>query len=102
MVVGKNILEVTEEEGLRWFGHVKRMPRNRLPRRILEGEPEGTRRKGRPKERRMDEVRRSSVTIHGLTEQNTRARVTWRNFFFCACVTFSLDCLIPLQPLLLF
>jgi hypothetical protein len=28
--VGKNILEVTEEKRLRWFGHVKRMPGNRL------------------------------------------------------------------------
>jgi hypothetical protein len=31
MEVRKNILEVTEEKRLRWFGHVKRMPGNRLP-----------------------------------------------------------------------
>jgi hypothetical protein len=42
MVVGKNILEVIEEKRLRWFGHVKRMPGNRLPLKILEWEPEGT------------------------------------------------------------
>jgi hypothetical protein len=30
MEVGKNILEVIEEKRLRWFGHVKRMPGNRL------------------------------------------------------------------------
>jgi hypothetical protein len=34
MEVEKNILEVTEEKRLRWFGHVKRMPGNRLPRKI--------------------------------------------------------------------
>jgi hypothetical protein len=28
MEVGKNSLEVTEEKRLRWFGHVKRTPRN--------------------------------------------------------------------------
>jgi hypothetical protein len=28
MEVRKNILEVTEEKRLRWFGHVKRMPGN--------------------------------------------------------------------------
>jgi hypothetical protein len=36
MEVGKNILEVIEEKWLRWFGHVKRMPGNRLPLTILE------------------------------------------------------------------
>jgi hypothetical protein len=42
MKVGKNILEVIEEKWLRWFGHVKRMPGNRLSLKILEWEPEGT------------------------------------------------------------
>jgi hypothetical protein len=35
----KNILEVIEEKRLRWFGHVMRMPGNRLPLKILEWEP---------------------------------------------------------------
>jgi hypothetical protein len=73
MEVGKKILEVTEEKRLRWFGHVKRMPGNRLLRKIVEWEPEGTRRRGRPKERWIDGVRRS-MTNHGLTEEDTRAR----------------------------
>jgi hypothetical protein len=51
MEVRKNILEVIEEKRLRWFGHVKRIPGNRLPPKVLEWEPEGTRRRGRPKER---------------------------------------------------
>jgi hypothetical protein len=73
MEVGKNILEVTEEKRLRWFGHVKRMPGNRLTLKILEWEPEGTRRRERPKERWIDGVRRS-MTNHGLTEEDTRDR----------------------------
>jgi hypothetical protein len=64
MEVGKNILEVIQEKRLRWFGHVKRMPGNRLPLKILEWEPEGTRRRGRPKERWIYGVRRS-MTNHG-------------------------------------
>jgi hypothetical protein len=36
MEVGKNILEVIEEKRLRWFGHVMRMPGNRLPPKVLE------------------------------------------------------------------
>jgi hypothetical protein len=78
MEVGKNILEVTEEKRLRWFGHVKRMPGNRLPLKILEWEPEGPRRKGRPKESWTDGVRRG-MTNHGLTEEETRDRDRWRN-----------------------
>jgi hypothetical protein len=64
MEAGKNILEVVEEKRLRWFGHVKRMPGNRLPLKILEWEPEGKR---RPKERWIGEVRRS-MTNHGLRD----------------------------------
>jgi hypothetical protein len=30
----KKILEVIEEKRLRWFGHLKRIPRNRFPRRM--------------------------------------------------------------------
>jgi hypothetical protein len=78
MNVGKKILEVTEEKRLRWFGHVKRMPGNILPLKVLEWEPEGTRRRGRPKERWIDGVRRR-MTNHGLTEEDTRDRDRWRN-----------------------
>jgi hypothetical protein len=78
MVVGKNILEVTEEKRLRWFGNVKRMPGNILPRKILEWE-QGTRRRGRPKERWLDGVRRS-MTNRGLKKEDTRNRGRWRNF----------------------
>jgi hypothetical protein len=54
------------------------MPGNRLTPNILEWEPEGTRRKGRPKERWIDGVRRS-MTNHGLREEDTIDRDRWRN-----------------------
>jgi hypothetical protein len=73
MEVGKNILEIIEEKRLRWFGHVKRMPGNRLPLKILEWEPEGTRRRGRPPKKWIVGLRRS-MTNHGLTEEDTRDR----------------------------
>jgi hypothetical protein len=78
MKMGKNILEVIEGKRLRWFGHIKRMPGNRLPLKTLEWEPEGTRRRGRPKERWIDGVRRR-MTNHGLRGEHTRDRDTWRN-----------------------
>jgi hypothetical protein len=74
--VGKNTLEVTEEKRLRWFGHVKRMPVNRLPQKNLEWEPEGTRRRVRPKERWIYGIRRSMIN-HGLREEDTRDRDRW-------------------------
>lgn len=40
MEVGKNKFEVTKEKQL-WFGHVNRMPQNRLSWKNLEWEPEG-------------------------------------------------------------
>jgi hypothetical protein len=49
MEVGKSILEATREKRLRWFGQVKRIPGNRLPRKISEWEPDGTRRREDPK-----------------------------------------------------
>jgi hypothetical protein len=84
MVVGKNILEVTEEKRLRWFGFVERMPGNRLPLKVLEWEPERTRRRGRrgrPKERWIDGVRRN-MTNHELREEDTGDRDRWRNLVF--------------------
>jgi hypothetical protein len=41
-------------------------------------EPEGTQRRGRPKERWIDGVRRS-MTNHGLTEEDTGGRDRWQN-----------------------
>jgi hypothetical protein len=54
------------------------MSGNRLPRKILEWEPEGMRRRGRPKERWID-GERWSKTNHGRTEEDTRDRDRWRN-----------------------
>ena len=49
------------------------MPGNRLTWRILEWEPEETRRKGRHTERWIDGERRS-VTNHGQTEEDATDR----------------------------
>jgi hypothetical protein len=67
-----------EEKWLRWFGRVKRTPGNRLPRKILEWEPEGTLRRERSKERWEDGVRRS-MTNHGQIEEDNRDRDRRRN-----------------------
>jgi hypothetical protein len=54
------------------------MPGYRLPRTILEWEPQGTRRKDSPEERWMDGEGRN-VTDNRLKEEDTIDRHMWRN-----------------------
>jgi hypothetical protein len=70
MEVGKNILEVIEEKRLQWFGHIKRMPGNRLPRKIMG--TRGNAEKGKT-QREMD---RWSKSEHDKpwTDEDTRDR----------------------------
>jgi hypothetical protein len=42
---------------MRWAGHVARMGETRNAYRILEGEPEGKRPLGRPRHRRVDNIK---------------------------------------------
>jgi hypothetical protein len=48
MEVEKTILERIEQKQLQWYGHVKRMENDRLPKTTMEWETEGRRRKGTP------------------------------------------------------
>ena len=41
-----------------WLGHVERMEKDRMPKKIFTQELEGTRRRGRPRKRREEEVER--------------------------------------------
>jgi hypothetical protein len=41
---------------IRWLGHVERMPASRLTKKIHSGKPEGRRKIGRPRTRRLDDV----------------------------------------------
>ena len=42
---------------LRWFGYLKRMRNNRMPKMIMEWNAQDRRTKGKPKEQWIDEVR---------------------------------------------
>jgi len=55
----------------KWFGNIKKMPGNRLPRKILRWETVGRGRKERTKERKVEELRRC-ITKHGLRLENRR------------------------------
>ena len=45
-----------ENRQLKWYGHVKRMDKNRIPRKCLEARIEGKRSRGRPRRTWLDSV----------------------------------------------
>jgi hypothetical protein len=40
-----DIIDIIEKEKLQWYGHVKRMPLERIPKLIMEWIPEGRRKR---------------------------------------------------------
>jgi hypothetical protein len=73
MEVEKTILERKEQKQLQWYGHMKRMKNDRLPKTIMESETEGRRRKGRPLGTWMDGIR-YSMEKYGLRVEDTTNR----------------------------
>jgi hypothetical protein len=51
------VTETIRLHRLRWFGHVNKMEKNRIPKRVLYMNLETTRPRGRPRNRWQDEVR---------------------------------------------
>ena len=52
----ESLLLQIERSQLRWFGHVSRMPLERLPKQILHAEVSGKRPVGRPRTRWLDYI----------------------------------------------
>jgi hypothetical protein len=48
------------ENRLRWFRHVRRMAKHRIPKRVLEMKISGKKPKGRPRTRWQDKVKRDT------------------------------------------
>lgn len=65
---------------LRWLGHIERMGNDRVPKKLLQGRPEGTRRAGRPRPRWMDAARKD---LEAMRVRNWREvaqdRPRWRS-----------------------
>ena len=55
--VRKGLDERIEEGVLRWFGHVERMERDRIAKRVYIGECAGSSSRGRPRKRWNDTVK---------------------------------------------
>jgi hypothetical protein len=56
-VKGKpDIIDIIEKKRLQCYGHVKRMPEERIPKLIMEWVPEERRKRGRPRKTWMEGV----------------------------------------------
>jgi len=58
MSKGENIVKWIKGQRMSWLGHLERMEEDRMPKKTFTQELEGTRRMGRPRKRRKEEVER--------------------------------------------
>jgi len=58
MSKGENIVKWIKGQRISWLGHLERMEEDKMPKKIVTREPEGTRRRGRPRKRWKEEVER--------------------------------------------
>jgi hypothetical protein len=59
------IINIREKKRLKWYGHVKRMPEERISKLIMEWIPEGRRKRGRPNKTWMEGVQ-AAMTARNL------------------------------------
>jgi hypothetical protein len=55
---GENIIKWIKGQRISWLGHLERIEEDRMTKKILPQELEGTRRRGKPRKRRKEEVER--------------------------------------------
>jgi hypothetical protein len=73
-VKGKpDTINIIEKKILQWYGYVKRMPEERMPKLIMEWIPEERRKRGRPRKTWMEEVQ-AAMTTRNLEPDQWRKR----------------------------
>ena len=70
-------MEIIEKRRLQWYGHVKRMPEERIPKLIMEWVPLERRKRGRPRKTWMKGVK-AAMTTRNLETDQWRNREEWR------------------------
>jgi len=64
-VKGKpNITDIIQQKRLQWYGNVKRMPGERIPKLIMDWIPRDRRKRGRPQKTWMEGVQAAMTTIN--------------------------------------
>ena len=57
-----DIIDIIGKKRLQWYGHVKRMPEERIPKLIMEWIPLERRKRGRPRKTWMEAVQAAMTT----------------------------------------
>ena len=73
----KGELDIIEMKRLLWYGHVKRMPEERIPKLIMEWIPRERRFRGHPRKTWMERVQ-AAMTTRNLEPDQWRKREEWR------------------------
>ena len=78
----RSIIERIKESRWRWYGHVLRMPEDRLPKQTTKWNAEGSRRRGRPKDTWRRTIQRE-MRLKNLREDDisnlAEDRTAWRS-----------------------
>jgi len=77
-VKGKpDIIDIIEQKRLQWYGHVRRMPEERILKSIMDWIPREGRKRGRPRKTWMEGVQ-AAMTTRNLESDQRRNREEWR------------------------
>jgi hypothetical protein len=77
-VKGKpDIKDIIEKKKLQWYGHVKMMTEERMPKLIMEWIPEERRKRGRPRKTWMEGAQ-AAMTARNLEPDQWINREEWR------------------------
>ena len=72
-----DIIDIIEQKRLQWYGHVKRMPEERIPKLIMDWILWERRKRGRRRKTWM-EVVKAAMTTRNLEPDQWRNREEWR------------------------
>lgn len=77
MGIEGSIVTDIDNKQLTWYGHVQRMPETRLPKQVLEWQPTGRRRRGRPRLEWQKAIQKS-MSDRNLIPEDCEDRRGWR------------------------
>jgi hypothetical protein len=72
-----DIIDIIEKKRLQWYGHVKKIPEERIPILIMDWIPLERRKRGGPRKTWMEGVK-AAMTTRNLEPDQLRNREEWR------------------------